>query len=315
MNFVVDKENKRINVAREFDAPLPMVWSAWTQSELLDQWWAPKPWQARTKSMDFRPGGSWLYEMVGPNGEEHWSKADYKTIEPLKSFSALDGFCDENGTLNTSLPRTLWQNTFTEKGDTTLVDIVITYDKLADLEQTVAMGFKEGFTAGLENLDLYLSAQFDLRKQNKTSNRARVTTYLNFPGKTEEAFSFYKTVFKGEFTGRGLQRFGDIAAPDGAPAMSEADKKLIIHIELTIMGGHVLMATDAPESMGFTLTYGNNMHINLEPQTREETDRLFNELSEGGTVSMPLQDMFWGAYYGSLQDKYGINWMLHYQPA
>ncbi|MBD2752913.1 SRPBCC family protein [Spirosoma validum] len=159
MNFVVDKDNKQINVEREFNAPLPMVWSAWTESELLDQWWAPKPWHVRTKSMDFKPGGSWLYAMIGPDGETHWSKADFKTIEPQKSFSALDGFCDENGTINTDMPRSLWENTFTNKGESTLVNIVITYDQLADLEQTINMGFKEGFTAGLENLDTLLSTQ------------------------------------------------------------------------------------------------------------------------------------------------------------
>lgn len=157
MNFVVDKDNKQIKVEREFDAPLPMVWSAWTESKLLDQWWAPKPWHARTKSMDFKPGGSWLYAMIGPDGETHWSKADFKTIEPQKSFSALDGFCDENGTINTDMPRSLWKNTFTNKGESTLVNIVITYDQLADLEQTINMGFKEGFTAGLQNLDTLLS--------------------------------------------------------------------------------------------------------------------------------------------------------------
>ena len=159
MNFVVDKDSKQIKVDREFDAPLPMVWAAWTQSEILDQWWAPKPWQAKTKSMDFRPGGSWLYAMTGPEGEVHWSKADFKRIEPLKNFSALDGFCDENGTINPDWPRSLWDNTFSEKGDSTLVNIVITYDKLADLEKIIDLGFKEGFTAGLANLDLYLSTQ------------------------------------------------------------------------------------------------------------------------------------------------------------
>lgn len=159
MNFAVDRDSRQIKVEREFKAPLPLVWSAWTQNELLDQWWAPKPWQAKTKSMDFRPGGSWLYAMIGPDGEVHWSKADYKQVLPLKSFSGQDGFCDENGTLNPDLPRSMWENTFTENGDATLVHIVITYDDLADLEKIIDMGFKEGFTAGLENLDLYLSTR------------------------------------------------------------------------------------------------------------------------------------------------------------
>lgn len=167
MKFEVNKDAKQINVDREFNAPLPMVWSAWTESELLDQWWAPKPWHARTKSMDFRPGGSWLYAMIGPDGETHWSKAEFKTIETEKNFSALDGFCDENGTINTDMPRSLWENTFSEKGDSTLVNIVITYDKLADLEQTLSMGFQEGFTAGLENLDTYLREHTSQTGQNQ----------------------------------------------------------------------------------------------------------------------------------------------------
>jgi PhnB protein len=140
---------------------------------------------------------------------------------------------------------------------------------------------------------------------------ARVSTYLNFPGKTEEAFLFYQSVFGSEFSGPGIQRFGDMPAMEGQPPLSEADKKLILHIELPVTGGHVIMATDAPASMGFTVTPGNNIHINLEPDTRAETKRLFDALSAGGVISMELQDMFWGAYFGSFKDRFGINWMVN----
>ncbi len=153
MNFSVDKENSRVNVEREFAAPVGKVWAAWTQSELLDQWWAPRPWKARTKSMDFREGGTWLYAMVGPEGEEHWAKLDYKTINPQKSFSGIDAFCDENGTLNEEFARSTWTNTFTEANGTTTVSVVIQYDKYEDIEQIMQMGFKEGFTMALDNLD------------------------------------------------------------------------------------------------------------------------------------------------------------------
>lgn len=153
MNFSVDKENNRINVEREFAAPVAKVWAAWTQSELLDQWWAPRPWKARTKSMDFREGGSWLYAMVGPEGEEHWAKLDYKTINPQKSFSGIDAFCDENGKLNEEFARSTWTNTFTEADGSTTVSVVIQYDKYEDIEQIMQMGFKEGFTMALGNLD------------------------------------------------------------------------------------------------------------------------------------------------------------------
>ena len=139
---------------------------------------------------------------------------------------------------------------------------------------------------------------------------ASVSTYLNFSGNTEEAFNFYRSIFGGEFLNP-VYRFGDIPPADGMPPVPEADKNLVMHVALTILGGHVLMGTDAPESMGFKLKMGNNVYINLEPDTREETERLFKALSAGGTVEQELQDMFWGAYYGSCQDKFGVRWMFN----
>lgn len=139
---------------------------------------------------------------------------------------------------------------------------------------------------------------------------SKVSTYLNFPNKTEEAFNFYKSVFGGDFSCE-IARFGDIPPQEGMPPVAEADKNLIMHIELPILGGHVIMGTDAPASMGFSLSQGNNVYINLEPDTREETKNLFDALSQGGTVEMELQDMFWGAYYGSCSDKFGIKWMFN----
>jgi PhnB protein len=139
---------------------------------------------------------------------------------------------------------------------------------------------------------------------------ARVSTYLNFTRSTEEAFNFYKSVFKTEFSGP-IARFKDIPPDPSQPALADADKNLVMHVELPILGGHVLMGTDAPESMGFTLTPGNNMFLNLEPDSRGETDRLFKALSEGGKVDMPLQEMFWGGYFGSMVDRFGIRWMFN----
>ena len=138
---------------------------------------------------------------------------------------------------------------------------------------------------------------------------SRVSTYLNFPGKTEAAFQFYKSVFKTEYEGE-IFRFRDMPEDKDHPIPPE-EKDLIMHIALPILGGHVLMGTDATESMGFHVTFGNNMYINLEPDTEEETDRLFQALSEGGKVEMPLQDMFWGGYYGSCTDKFGTPWMFN----
>jgi PhnB protein len=139
---------------------------------------------------------------------------------------------------------------------------------------------------------------------------ARVSTYLNFPRNTEEAFNFYKTVFSTEFNGA-IARFGGIPPQDGMPPLSDADKNLVMHIELPITGGHMLMGTDAPESFGFTVNKGNNVHIMIEPDTKADADKIFAALSEDGSITMPLQDMFWGAYYGSCTDKFGVQWMIN----
>ncbi|MGH8928453.1 MAG: VOC family protein [Acidimicrobiia bacterium] len=139
---------------------------------------------------------------------------------------------------------------------------------------------------------------------------ARVSTYLNFVRDTEKAFNFYKSVFGTEFVD-GISRMGEVPPQEGQPELSEADKNLVMNVQLPILGGHILQGTDAPESMGFELTQGNNVFITLEPDTRAETDALFKTLSEGGTVEMPLQDMFWGDYFGSLVDKFGVQWMFN----
>ncbi|SKB69047.1 SRPBCC domain-containing protein [Daejeonella lutea] len=312
-DFTVDKANSTVNVRREFKAELELVWEAWTNPEILDHWWAPKPYKTVTKSMDFRDGGRWLYSMVSPKNEIQWCKADYHKIEPEKSFSYTDNFCDEQGNVGENFPDSTWTNVFSGNTDTTTVNITIQYKSLEMLEKVVGMGFKEGFTMAMQNLDQYMEAKFKLRQQNKTSNKARVSSYLNFDGKTEEAFLFYRSVFKTEFLGKGIERFGDIPADTGHPPVAEEIKKMVLHVELPITGNHILMGTDAPKEMGFTLTRGNNMHMCIEPETREEADRLFNELSEGGNVTMPMADMFFGAYFGEFSDKYNINWMINFQ--
>jgi PhnB protein len=135
---------------------------------------------------------------------------------------------------------------------------------------------------------------------------ARTSTYLNFGRNTEEAFLFYKSVFGTEFLGP-IARMGEI----GNPTLAETDKNLVMNVALPIVGGHVLMGTDAPESMGFQLTQGNNLHINLEPDSLEETKQLFAALAQGGKIGMPLEKMFWGAFFGSLTDQFGVQWMFN----
>lgn len=138
---------------------------------------------------------------------------------------------------------------------------------------------------------------------------ARTNTYLNFTDCTEEAFRFYAKVFGTELGP--ISRFSDIPPSPESPAIPPEIGNLVMHVELPILGGHVLMGTDAPDQMGFKLTKGNNVYLSLEPDTRAETERLFAALSEGGRVETPLQDMFWGAYYASIADRFGVQWMLN----
>ncbi len=139
---------------------------------------------------------------------------------------------------------------------------------------------------------------------------SKVSTYLNFVSETEEAFNFYKVVFKTDFEG-GIMRYGDIPASPDMPAMPESVKSLVMHCMMPIMDGHYLMGSDAPVEMGFQVHKGNNSYIMLQPDTREETKQLFDALAVGGIVEQELQDMFWGDYYGSLKDKFGVQWMFN----
>lgn len=139
-----------------------------------------------------------------------------------------------------------------------------------------------------------------------------VCTYLNFNRSTEAAFLFYQSVFGGEFSHGVISRFGDFPQVEGMPEVPESDKQLVMHVELPILGDYVLMGTDAPESMGFSLQQGNNVHICLEPESRAETQRLFNLLAAGGNITSPLIDTFRGAYYGTCTDKFGIQWMFNF---
>lgn len=135
-----------------------------------------------------------------------------------------------------------------------------------------------------------------------------VNPYLNFAGNTEEAFNFYKSVFGGDFLG-GIFRFKD--TPE-AEKMNAADKEKIMHVALPMGKTNMIMATDALESMGFKLTFGNNFYISIDAESKEEADKLFNALAEGGKIEMKMADQFWGDYFGSLSDKFGVRWMINY---
>ena len=152
-----DTANKKILVVREFDGTPEQVWKAWTESDLLDKWWAPRPWKAKTKSMDFREGGFWLYYMEGPDGTKQWCRSDYESIDPGKSFTSIDAFCDEQGNKTNDLPGMHWKNEFSKTETGTKVTVEIIFSTEADLEKIIEMGFEEGFTAAHNNLDELLA--------------------------------------------------------------------------------------------------------------------------------------------------------------
>jgi PhnB protein len=140
---------------------------------------------------------------------------------------------------------------------------------------------------------------------------AKVNIYLNFTNKTEEAFNFYKKVFGTEFAGQGMMKFSSSPPMDGMPSLSEAEKNLVMHVELPIIGGQSIMGSDAPPSHGFNIAQGNNFSINLSPDSRAEVDKLYNALAEGGQRTFEPSQQFWGSYFGTLTDKFGIQWMFN----
>ena len=133
------------------------VWDAYTKSEILDQWWGPKPWYTKTKSMDFREGGRWLYAMCGPEGQEHWSFLDYIKIQNQKVFTGIDGFFDKEGNINNDLPQSNWKLNLVN-WKIIVWFLKITFSSLAQLDAIIEMGFKEGITIAMEGLDSYLES-------------------------------------------------------------------------------------------------------------------------------------------------------------
>jgi uncharacterized protein YndB with AHSA1/START domain len=150
---VKDLKEKSILVSREFNAPLATVWRSFTESELLDQWWAPHPWKAATKTMNFTVGGYWLYAMISPENQKHWGRMDYIAIDHLKSYDAADSFCDEEGNINPDLPVSKGKNVFTETSTGTRVAFKLIYPTEAALQKIVEMGFEQGITICFDQLE------------------------------------------------------------------------------------------------------------------------------------------------------------------
>ena len=156
MEFIVNKETKTVSIAKEFDAPRDLVWDAYTKPELLDRWWAPKPFRSRTREMDFREGGKRFYAMVSPEGQERWVLQQYKSITPKTNFTLFNAFADEDE--NPQLPGSDWDLNFSEKGGKTTVHVSIYNESLERLERMIEFGFREGTEAQLRNLEELLAS-------------------------------------------------------------------------------------------------------------------------------------------------------------
>ena len=157
-NYSIGEDNKTLIAKRSFTAPLEKVWHAWTTSEQLDLWWGPLPYRAITQSFSFTPGGEWLYIMQGPEGDKHYCKNVYLSIEPHVQFTAEDHFCNEDWSVNTAMPSNNWQVVFSFADGVTTVIATTRYATAADLETVTQMGMKEGFDMGLNQLEALLTS-------------------------------------------------------------------------------------------------------------------------------------------------------------
>ncbi|RNA60853.1 SRPBCC domain-containing protein [Chryseobacterium nematophagum] len=157
--FNKDFDSNSVYVMKIYNTEVSKVWEYFTKSELLDQWWAPKPWKCETKKQDFKKGGIWLYSMVGPNGERHYAQVKYGEISEHRSFDGVDAFCDENGVINENFPQAQWLMGFTGVEEGTKVTVNIHFPTAEDMKKQVEMGFEEGFKMGLNQLEGILNNQ------------------------------------------------------------------------------------------------------------------------------------------------------------
>lgn len=150
--FEKNYADKEIVVVSKFKAPLSVIWDAFTNTQTLEKWWAPKPYIAKTKEIDFKEGGRWLYYMLSPKGKKTWSLAEFKSIVPGKSFVALDAFSDENGNIDPKFASMTWTNTFSEENGVTTVINSLAFERKADMKEILKMGFEDGYRKGLGQL-------------------------------------------------------------------------------------------------------------------------------------------------------------------
>lgn len=163
--FTRDLENIQIISSRRFYAPIELVWKSWTDHNLIDQWWAPKPYQAITTRQSFEEGGFWLYYMQGPESQINWCRKDYEKIEEPFFYSAYNGFCDEQGNVNEDIPRGFWEVYFSGEEDGTRVKVIVTFSAAEDMDKIIEMGFLEGFASAHKNLDLILIKETEVEEE------------------------------------------------------------------------------------------------------------------------------------------------------
>ncbi len=183
-DFTINKEKNIIEIKKEFAAGLELVWDAWTKAELLDKWWAPLPYRNETIYMNFSPGGYWHYVMISPKGEKHYCKAYYQSISTRKAFSYKDAFCNEQGEDIQEMPGMNWTNTFTSHEATTIVEVLLQFESVEALENIIKLGFKEGFTMAIGNLEDLLETILSRKITVKTkinAHRNKVWSYYNSP--------------------------------------------------------------------------------------------------------------------------------------
>lgn len=158
MKLSIDTDKNSVIITQKFSVKIETLWNSYTQSSLLDRFWAPDPWVTETQSMDFREGGTWVYSLTNPDGEVQMARLDYFQIHPLKRFKAVDSFIEEDGTIEDATSRAIWDVSFELVGNETLVTEIITFASAYHLNTTLEMGFEQGVKMVMRNLETALKA-------------------------------------------------------------------------------------------------------------------------------------------------------------
>jgi uncharacterized glyoxalase superfamily protein PhnB/uncharacterized protein YndB with AHSA1/START domain len=318
MEKVKEKKAKdAIVITRTFNAPLELVWDAWSKPEHYKRWWGPEGFTCPYADIDFRKGGKYLSSMRASDGNEYWGTGEFREIIPLKKIVYTDNFADDKGNIVSG-------DYYGMEGDWSKdMFVTITFEEVNGKTKMIlqheglpagehSRNAKTGWEESLNKMERFLSEE--TAKKNpagsdsnygKEIKPAQLNPYLLFNYKCEEAFDFYRSVFGGEFQMK--SKFKEMPGYSG-PA---TDGERIMHIALPLKNGSMLMGSDSPGD-DVKITAGNNVSISFSADSEAEAEKVFNGLSNGGQVTMPLEKTFWNAYFGMCIDKYGVNWMVGY---